>query len=56
MIAVIALTGAAVVAKAENEVIVQKITIAREANWQDLSDTDKHGCLHAELMQVKGNK
>jgi hypothetical protein len=29
--------------------------IARQANWQNLTDTDEHIRLHAALMRVKGN-
>jgi hypothetical protein len=41
-------------ANAGNEFIFQKM-IARQANWQNLSDTNKHSRLHTALMQVKGN-
>ena len=39
-------------ANAGNEFIVQNM-IARQANWQSLSDTDEHSRLHAALMRVK---
>ena len=41
------------IANAGNETIVQNM-IARQANWQNLSDTDEHSRLHAALMRVKG--
>jgi hypothetical protein len=40
---------------AGNEFIIENM-IARQANWQNLSDTNKHSCLQAALMQVKGNQ
>jgi hypothetical protein len=41
-------------ANAGNEFIIESM-IARQANWQNLSDTNKHSCLQAALMQVEGN-
>jgi hypothetical protein len=41
-------------ANAGNEFIVQNM-IARQANWQNLSDTDEHSRLHAALMREKRN-
>ncbi len=40
-------------ANAGNEFIIENM-IARQANWQNLSDTNEHSCLHAALMRVKG--
>jgi hypothetical protein len=38
-----------------NEFIIENM-IVRQANWQNLSDTNEHSRLHAAaLMQVKGN-
>ncbi len=41
-------------ANAGNEFIIENM-IARQANWQNLSDTKEHSRLHAALMQVQGN-
>jgi hypothetical protein len=41
-------------AKAGNEFIIENM-IARQANWQNLSDANKYSHLHAALMRVKGN-
>ncbi len=41
-------------ANAGNKFIIKNM-IARQANWQNLSDTNEHSCLHAALMRVKGN-
>ena len=40
-------------ANAGNEFIIQNM-IARQVNWQNLSDRDEHSRLHSALMRVVG--